>query len=127
MRATVRNLPRGKRPERRHGDGARAGRFRRAIFTMRPEEVMTMILFVPVAVALAGVSANLAAYPVDPAAAGYPSAAARLLALVATVALTLWVVRTKPRWELARDSLQVLLGGVGVDTLLRSRRDRARA
>ena len=50
MRATVRNLPRAKRPERRHGDGARAGRFRRLIFTMRPEEVMTLILFVPVAV-----------------------------------------------------------------------------
>src|SRR4029079_5013455 len=93
VRATVRNLPRARRPERRHDDKARAGWLRLAIFTMRPEEVITRILFVPVAIALAGVAANPAAFPVDPDAAGYPSAAARLLALIATVALTLWVVR----------------------------------
>ncbi|HYJ31926.1 MAG TPA: phosphatase PAP2 family protein [Candidatus Binatia bacterium] len=111
MRAKVPGLPGAKGPARRPPDRARPGSFRRAIFTMRPEEVMTMILFVPVAVALAVIAANPASYPVDPDAAGYPSAAARLLALVATVALTLWVVRAKPRWELARDSLPFLFCG----------------
>lgn len=75
---------------------------------MRPEEVMTWVLFVPVAIALAGVASNPAAYPVDPAAAGYPSPLARLFALIGTVALTAWIVRTQPRWELARDSLPFL-------------------
>jgi membrane-associated phospholipid phosphatase len=80
----------------------------RFLFTLRPEEVMTLLLFVPVAIALAGVAMNQAAYPVDPAAAGYPGALSRLIALLATMALTLVIVRTKPRWELIRDSLPFL-------------------
>jgi membrane-associated phospholipid phosphatase len=75
---------------------------------MRPEEAMTFLVFLPVAYALAQVAANPGAYPVDPAAAGYPGALARLCALVATVAVTLWVERVKPRWELIRDSLPFL-------------------
>jgi len=72
---------------------------------MRPEEAMTLVLFVPVAIALVGVIANPAAFRVDPIAAGYPSALARLVALIGTVALTLWIIRVEPRWELARDVL----------------------
>jgi len=81
---------------------------RRFLFTMRPEEVGSFVLFLPVAYALAWVASNPAAYPVPPAAAGYPGALSRLLALIATVAVTLWVVRAKPRWELIRDSLPFL-------------------
>lgn len=87
---------------------ASAGAVRRFLFTLRPEEVMTFILFVPVAIGLAGVAASPASYPVDPAAAGYPGAFPRLLVLLATVALTLWIARREPRWELVRDSLPFL-------------------
>ena len=80
----------------------------RVLFTLRPEEVMTFLLFAPMAYALARVAENPAAYPVDPAAAGYPGALARLIVLVATVVLTLVVARTKPRSELLRDSLPFL-------------------
>ena len=87
----------------------RGGSFQRFLFTMRPEEAMTLVAFIPVAWALAGVALHPAAYPADPA--GYPSALARLIALVLTVALTLVVVRIKPRWELIRDSLPFLFAG----------------
>jgi len=65
-----------------------------------------LILFVPVAIALAGVAAR--PYPVDAVVAGYPSALARLIALIVTVGILAAVVRLKPRWELARDALPFL-------------------
>jgi membrane-associated phospholipid phosphatase len=82
--------------------------FLRFLFTMRPEEAMTFLAFLPTGWALASVAANPAAYPVDPAAAGYPGALPRLIVLIATMALTLWVIWAKPRWELIRDSLPFL-------------------
>jgi len=78
------------------------------LFTMRPEEVLTFLLFLPVGYALAAIAANPSAYPGDPAATSYPGALPRLIVLAATLLVTLWVVRVKPRWELIRDSLPFL-------------------
>jgi membrane-associated phospholipid phosphatase len=109
--------PRGSRDGRHGNAGARSKKeptpaviqsFLRFLFTMRPEDVMTFVVFIPTAWALACVALNPAAYPVDPAAAGYPGALSRLIVLIATMALTLWVIRAKPRWELIRDSLPFL-------------------
>jgi membrane-associated phospholipid phosphatase len=82
--------------------------FRRILFTLRPEEVMTLILFLPVGYALAVIAGNPSAYPVDPAIAGYPGALPRLIALAATVLVALVIARVEPRWELIRDSLPFL-------------------
>ncbi len=103
MRAKFQGAPRAEQK-----DGKLLQALRRFVFTMRPEEVLTFVLFIPVAYALAVIAANLSAYPVDPAAANYPGALPRLIVLVATVLLTLAVVRWKPRWELIRDSLPFL-------------------
>ncbi|HLQ67675.1 MAG TPA: phosphatase PAP2 family protein [Candidatus Limnocylindrales bacterium] len=95
-------------PHRATGDWGPLRTIRRLLFTLRPEEVMTLILFVPVAYALAVIAANPSLYPVDPAAAGYPGALPRLIALAATVVIMLWIARVEPRWELIRDSLPFL-------------------
>jgi membrane-associated phospholipid phosphatase len=103
MRAKFQGAPREERK-----DGKFLQAVRRFVFTMRPEEVLTLVLFVPVAYALASIAADPSAYPMDPAAANYPGPLPRLIVLAATVIVTLAVVRLKPRWELIRDSLPFL-------------------
>ena len=94
--------------QRSGGDASLLRAARRFLFTLRPEEVLTILLFLPMGYALARVAENPSAYPVDAAAAGYPSALVRLIVLVATVVLTVWIARAKPRAELIRDSLPFL-------------------
>lgn len=82
---------------------------RRLLFQFRAEETISLLFFVPMAVALASLSITPgAAAPVNAAASNYPDSFARLVTLVGSVVVFLWVVRTKPRWELARDSLPFL-------------------
>ena len=78
-------------------------RFRRAIFALRPEEVGSLILFLPTAYALVCVSA-LHADALSGAAAHYPSALVRLIVLLLSTALFLFAVRVKPEWTFLRDA-----------------------
>ena len=79
------------------------GWFSRVLFGFRPEEVMTLVFFVPLVLALAAMSRENAILP-GPAAT-YPGSFVRLLALVASTMLFLWIVRYRPRWEFARDAM----------------------
>jgi acyl-CoA synthetase (NDP forming) len=79
------------------------GWFSRVLFGFRPEEVMTLVFFVPLVLALAAMSRENAILP-GPAAT-YPGSFVRLLALVASTMLFLWIVRYRPQWEFARDAM----------------------
>jgi membrane-associated phospholipid phosphatase len=79
-------------------------RIRRAVFSLRPEEFVTLLFFVLTAVALARMSATRAD-ALDGPAAAYPGALARLLLLLAATAFFAWILRAKPRWTLLRDSM----------------------
>ena len=79
-------------------------RIRRAVFALRPEEFFAFLLFVPMAYALARMSAAHADTLSGPAAA-YPLAFPRLVALLAATALFLLLLRLKPRWKLVRDAM----------------------
>ncbi len=90
-------------------DGATGrGGFARLLFSFRPEEVATLLLFVPMAYALASIAAFGGGMPLRGAAANYPDAFTRLVCLAASVIVFLWVVRTKPQWTFARDVLPFL-------------------
>lgn len=85
------------------------GGLRAILFQFRMEETISLLLFVPMAIALIGVSlAPPGAAPVNPAAADYPDSFVRLITLVGSVIVFFWVVRTKPNWHLVRDSLPFL-------------------
>ncbi|TMQ57671.1 MAG: phosphatase PAP2 family protein [Candidatus Eisenbacteria bacterium] len=79
-------------------------RWRRAVFALRPEECATLLLFLPMAYTLARMSATRADLLDGPAAA-YPGAYARLLVLLASTALFLWIVWARPHWKLLRDGM----------------------
>lgn len=81
---------------------------RRFFLSMRLEECMTLLLFIPIAIALAGVANNPVVAPIHPLAVNYPTSFQRLITLVASVIIFLWVARTKPHWGLIRDSLPFL-------------------
>jgi membrane-associated phospholipid phosphatase len=80
----------------------------RFFITMRLEECITLLFFVPIAVALASLAQAPPEAPVSPAAANYPGSFQRLITLVGSVVVFLWVARTKPHWALIRDSLPFL-------------------
>ncbi|MBI4364244.1 MAG: phosphatase PAP2 family protein, partial [Candidatus Latescibacteria bacterium] len=82
-------------------------RLKRAIFALRPEEFATLLFFVPTGFALAQMSLTRVDAPGGPAAA-YPGSLARLILLVAATALFVWLVRSKPRWTVLRDSMPFL-------------------
>lgn len=69
----------------------------------RPEEFLSLALFLPMAYTLAWVST------VPPAlsgpAAGYPGSFSRLIALLVAAGFFLWLVRYRPQWELLRDAM----------------------
>jgi hypothetical protein len=69
-----------------------ARRLHRAVFALRPEEFFTLVLFAPMAYALARMSATHADTLSGPAAA-YPLALPRLVALLAPPALFLFLLR----------------------------------
>ena len=79
-------------------------RVRRALFALRPEEVGSLILFVPTAYALARMSAahtdTLAG-----AAASYPGALTRLIGLLAAALVLVLLARVAPRFGFVRDSM----------------------
>ncbi len=75
---------------------------RRAVFALRPEELGALLLYVPIVYVLARMSVAHAGALPGPA-AGYPGPLARLLFLLGTTALFLFLVRVKPRWTFARD------------------------
>jgi membrane-associated phospholipid phosphatase len=83
-------------------------RIRHSVLSMRPEECATLLLFLPMALALAGLAREPAAAPVHPAAANYPDPLARLITLLGSVVVYFWVARTKPQWKLVRDALPFL-------------------
>ena len=84
-------------------------RIGRAALHLRPEELATLVFFLPVAWALAAMAATPAATgaPGDPV-AGYPGSGQRLVALVLTAAAMLAVARWNPRWRLIRDAMPFL-------------------
>jgi len=80
---------------------------RRAVFAFRPEEVATLVLFLPLAYTLARMSAartDLLAAP----AADYPGALPRLIALLVAAVFLVWVVRVKPQWKFVRDAMPLV-------------------
>jgi len=103
-------LPEGTVPERAapaSRAGARPG-FGRLLFSFRPEEIATLLLFAPMAYALVSIVANGGGMPLAGPTANYPNALTRLLTLAASVVLFLYVVRLKPHWTFARDALPFL-------------------
>lgn len=64
---------------------------------------MTLVFFAVLFMALAAMSASNAV--LEGPAASYPGSAVRLLILAASVAAFLALIRFRPRWELARDSM----------------------
>jgi membrane-associated phospholipid phosphatase len=70
---------------------------------LRPEEAMTLVFFAVLFMALAAMSASNAV--LEGPAASYPGSAVRLLILTASLAAFLALIRFRPRWELARDSM----------------------
>jgi membrane-associated phospholipid phosphatase len=82
-------------------------RLRRAVFALRPEEFLTLLLFAPMAYTLARMSAARADTLSGPDAV-YPGALPRLAALLAATALFLFVIRVKPRWKFVRDAMPFL-------------------
>jgi membrane-associated phospholipid phosphatase len=89
----------------------RRGGFSRLLFSFRPEEVATLVLFVPVAFALASIAMHGGGMPLTAATANYPDAFTRLVTLAASIVVFLWIVRTKPEWTFARDALPFLFAG----------------
>ncbi len=87
---------------------AARGGLARLLFSFRPEEVATLLLFVPMAYALGSIAAFGGGMPLQGAAANYPDAFTRLVCLAGSVVVFLWVVRTKPQWTFARDVLPFL-------------------
>ncbi len=80
---------------------------KRAIFALRPEEAMTLLMFLPMAFALARMSLVKAATLTGPAAA-YPGALPRLLVLLGSAALFVLLVRLRPQWKFVRDVMPFL-------------------
>lgn len=83
-------------------------RWRRLVFAFRPEEVMSLLFFLPVAYTLALMSGARSAELTGPA-ASYPGAFPRLLVLIASAALLVWIARAKPHWKFARDAMPFVL------------------
>src|SRR6266850_8160396 len=82
-------------------------RWRRAVFAWRPEELMALLFFLPVAYTLAlmsGVRSDLTG-----PAASYPTAFPRLLVLLGSAAFFVWVARVKPHWKFVRDAMPFVL------------------
>jgi len=77
--------------------------FRKALLRLRPEEAITLVFFVPMAYALAGMSTVQSV--ADGPAAAYPGSLARLVALCAATVFFLWLIRFRPRWEFLRDAM----------------------
>jgi membrane-associated phospholipid phosphatase len=80
---------------------------KRAILAFRPEEAMTLLMFVPLALALARMSMVKAATVAGPAAA-FPGALPRLFVLLGSAAFFILLVRLRPQWKLVRDVLPFL-------------------
>lgn len=81
------------------------GGFARLLFSFRPEEIASLVLFLPMAYALAAIAVNGGGMARTAATANYPDALTRLVTLVASVIVFLWITRTKPDWTFARDVL----------------------
>jgi membrane-associated phospholipid phosphatase len=82
-------------------------RLRRALFVLRPEELMTLLLFLPIAYALARVAAAPPEVLTGPA-ANYPKALTRLIVLLGSTAVFVAIIRFKPRWSIVRDAIPFL-------------------
>ncbi len=95
-------------PETAREGAAERGGFARILFSFRPEEVATLLLFAPMAYALGSIAAYGGGMPLNGPTANYPDAFTRLVGLVGSVVVFLWVVRTKPEWTFARDVLPFL-------------------
>jgi len=90
---------------------SRRGGLAGLLFSFRPEEVATLVLFVPMAYALIMIAANGGGMARTAATENYPDAVVRLVTLAASVAVFLWIVRTKPQWTFARDALPFVFAG----------------
>jgi membrane-associated phospholipid phosphatase len=77
----------------------------RLLFSFRPEEIATLLLFLPMAWALASIAMHGGGMPRTEATWDYPDAFTRLVTLVAIAVLAVYVVRMKPHWTFARDLL----------------------
>ena len=84
------------------------GGFSRLLFSFRPEEIASLLLFVPMAYALGSIAAFGGGVPLQGPTAGYPDAFTRLILLAGSVVIFLWIARTKPQWPFARDVLPFL-------------------
>jgi membrane-associated phospholipid phosphatase len=90
---------------------SRRGGFARLLFSFRPEEVATLVLFAPMAYALIMIAVNGGGMARTAATENYPDAVVRLVTLAASVVVFLWIVRTKPQWTFARDVLPFVFAG----------------
>ncbi len=70
---------------------------------LRPEEAISLAIFVPMAYALA----RMVGVPPDVGgpAAGYPSSLARLIALLLAALFFFWLLRYRQRWDVVRDAM----------------------
>lgn len=83
--------------------------FSRIAARFRPEEVISLAIFVPMAYAVArmiGVPPDVAA-----AAAAYPSSLVRFIALLVAAAFFFWLIRYRPQWNLVRDAMPFVFCG----------------
>jgi len=88
-------------------DGGRAA-FLRLVFSFRPEEIATLLLFLPMAWVLASIAITGGGMPRTEATWNYPDAFTRFVTLAASVTIFLAVVRLKPQWTFARDLIPFL-------------------
>lgn len=86
----------------------RSGGFARTLFSFRPEEVATLLLFIPMAWALASIAMNGGGMPRTADTVNYPDALARLVTLAGSVVIFLYVTWVRPTWTFARDVLPFL-------------------
>lgn len=70
---------------------------------------MTLVFFAVLFMALAAMSTSHAV--LEGPAASYPGSFVRLLFLVASLTVFLWLIRYRPQWELARDSMPFVFCG----------------
>jgi len=95
-------------PETARDSAAGRGGFARLLFSFRPEEIATLLLFAPMAYALGSIAAFGGGMPLLGPTANYPDAFTRLVVMAASVVVFLWVARSKPHWTFARDVLPFL-------------------
>ncbi len=108
MREEARDTARAPvREEARDTARAPVSRWSCAVLAFRPEEVMTLLLFLPMAYTLAAMSIAGSVTLAGPA-SSYPGSFPRLVVLVLCSVLFVLVLRVKPQWKFFRDAMPLI-------------------